>query len=88
MLFRSEDMNWWDKHVVERRERREKEVELKHVSRIREDDLRPMLKSMKSWSDSPDKSDDPGLAQSVVYYREDDGEGELKAYYTDDLTIG
>ena len=83
-----EDMNWWDKHVVERRERREKEVELKHVSRIREDDLRPMLKSMKSWSDSPDKSDDPGLAQSVVYYREDDGEGELKAYYTDDLTIG
>ena len=33
------------------------------------------------------ESDDDGLVQSVVYFRENDGQGALKAYYTSDVRL-
>ena len=82
-----DDMSWWAKNISGRRERKELEGESALVRDIRADDLAPMLCSMQSWSDSMAESNDDGLAQSVVYYRDDDGKGELKAYYTGDLRL-
>lgn len=80
-----EDMSWWAKNVSRRRERKELEGESATVRDIRADDLTPVLNSMQSWSDSMADSEDEGLVQSVVYFREDDGRGALKAYYTSDV---
>ena len=82
-----EDMGWWAKHVLRRGETKELERASELVRGVRADDLPPVLSSMQSWSDSMGESDDAGLAQSVIYYRDDGGEGELKAYYTGDLRL-
>lgn len=82
-----DDMSWWAKNVSRRRERKDLRSESELIRDIRADDLAPVLSSMQSWSDSMAESDDQGLVQSVVYFREDDGDGALKAYYTSDLRL-
>jgi len=82
-----EDMGWWAKNVFRRGEAKELEGASALVLGVRADDLAPVLSSMQSWSDSLDESDDAGLEQSVIYYRDDGGAGDLKAYYTADLRL-
>ena len=82
-----EDMGFWARNVFRRGERKERESAIASVLEVRADDLAPVLSLMQSWSDSVGESDDKGLAQSIVYYRDDDGAGELKAYYTSDLRL-
>ena len=82
-----DDMSWWAKNVSRRGERKDLQSESELIRDIRADDLTPVLSSMQSWSDSMAESDDEGLVQSVVYFRDDDGNGDLKAYYTSDLRL-
>ena len=63
------------------------ESELGKVAGVRLDGLEPVLRGIQSWSDKLGEPDDIGLAQSVIYYREDDGDGDLKAFYTGDLRL-
>ena len=81
-----DDMGWWARYVF-RGKRKELENASESVLRVRADDMPRVLSSMQSWSDSMGESDDAGLAQSVVYYRDDAGAGRLKAYYTGDLRL-
>ena len=82
-----DDMGLWAKYVFRRGERKELESAIASALEVRADDLAPVLSSMQSWSDSMGDSEDAGLAQSIVYYRDDDGAGQLKAYYTSDLRL-
>ena len=82
-----EDMGWWAKNVFRRSEKKDRDRKSGLVRDISDDELHPLLRSMQSWSDSMAESNDEGLAHSVVYYRDDDGKGELKAYYTSDLRL-
>ena len=82
-----DDMGWWAKNVLRRNEKDELESTSASVLGVRADDLTPVLSSMRSWSDSLGELDDAGLAQSVVYFRDTDGKGKLKAYYTSDLRL-
>ena len=80
------EFNWWQKMVSRRAESKEVQSRIADTTRVRADDLTLVLTSIQSWSDSLDQ-EDIGLQQSVVYYRENDGKGELKAYYTSDLQM-
>ena len=82
-----EDMSLWEKHVFRRGEKKERERVSQLVLGVRADDLPPVLSSIQSWSDSMGESGDAGLEQSIVYYRDDDGAGKLRAFYTGDLRL-
>ena len=82
-----DDMGWWERNVFERGRRQSLEEADQRTDKIRADQLTTVLLALRSWSDSLGDSDDQGLQQSVVYYREDGGNGELKAYYTADVGL-
>ena len=79
-----DEFNWWQRNVSRRTESKELRSRVADTKGVRADDLTGVLTSIQSWSDSLDQ-EDIGLRQSVVYYRENDGKGDLKAYYTSDL---
>ena len=82
-----DEMGWWERHVSQRSRKENFEGAEALATKVRADDLTPVLDSMQSWSDALKESEDAGLVQSVVYYREDDGKGGLRAYYTGDLRL-
>ncbi len=82
-----EDMVWWERMYSRRDEKYELKSARALASELYSSDLIPVLDSIQSWSDSIGDLDDAGLAQSIVYYRDDDGAGTLKAYYTGDLRL-
>lgn len=53
---------------------------------MRNEEIERVQKAKKIWSDAVAETDDDD-AMSVIYYREDDGKGDLKAYYTGDLWL-
>ena len=81
-----EDMGWWKRNVARRKDRKMLEESAEETQRIRTDQLQPVLTDIQTWGDSIEHGDD-GLEQSVIYYREDEGKGELKAYYTSDVRV-
>ena len=82
-----EQMGWWDRNVSARNQAKMLEKTSELATQIKVDDLAPVLSSMQSWSDSLAGLGDEGLRHSVVYYRGEQGTGELKAYYTEDLQL-
>lgn len=82
-----DDMNWWERNVLERSRRKSLEEADEQATKIRADRLNTVLPALRSWSDSLGESNDEGMEQSVVYYRGDGGRGELKAYYTSDVRL-
>ena len=81
-----EDMSWWNRNVARRKDRKKLEESAEETLRIRADQLQPVLLDIQTWADSIEHGDD-GLDQSIIYYREDEGKGELKAYYTSDVRV-
>lgn len=82
-----DDMNWWERNISKRGERKSLEKRDNRATKIRADHLTTVLLSLQKWSDSMGEADDEGLQQAVVYYRGDSGQGELKAYYTGDVRL-
>ena len=82
-----DDMGWWERNVFERGRGRSLEEADERTTEIRADQLTTVLLALQRWTDSMEDSDDQGMQQSVVYYRRDGGEGELKAYYTSDVGL-
>ena len=82
-----DNMGWWAKSVFERGKREQLEGARDKVLELRADELTPVLTSMRSWSDSISDANDTDLSQSVVYYRDDEGSGDLQAYYTGDIRL-
>ena len=84
-----EHMGWWERTVSQRGRKKTLKKTSELTTQIRADDLAPVSSSMRSWSDSLAGSHDhdEGLLQAVVYYRGDEGKGELKAYYTQDIQL-
>lgn len=82
-----DDMDWWERNLSESGRRQQLEEVLQRTKDIRNDQLTMVLLALQSWSDSVAESSDQGLRQSVIYYRGDGGNGELKAYYTADVGL-
>ena len=80
-----EGMSWWESNISKRgRARKEASIQ---ATNVRAERLEPVVLELQKWSDSLTEHEDEGLQQSVVYYREDNGKGDLKAYYTSDLRL-
>lgn len=81
------DMGWWERNIVGHGLRKSLEKKDAQTTNIRADHLTTILLALQRWSDSMGESNDEGLQQSVVYYRDGGGSGELKAYYTSDVRL-
>ena len=81
-----EGMSWWKRHVFTRGEHERQQAGIRSIDAIRADRLDALRLNIARWS--PDLGgQDAGHEQSVVYYREHAGKGDLKAYYTSDLQL-
>ena len=58
-----------------------------HAKAIRDNELAQVQDSVRSWLQAMEKRDETARRQTIVYYRDDNGEGEPKSYYTDDLRL-
>ena len=79
-------MSWWKRNVFAKREHRQKEKDIKSISAIRTGRLNEVQLNVARWSQDLG-GQDAGQEQSVVYYREHAGKGNVKAYYTSDLQL-
>ena len=82
-----EGMGWWKKNVFAGKEHSEAESGIKKIHEIRSDHLVELRLNIARWSEDLASGKDAGQDQAVVYYREQDGKGALKAYYTSDLQV-
>ena len=79
-------MSWWKRNVFATDERRQKEKDITSIGAIRADSLDNVRLNIAHWSQDL-AGRDAGQEQSVVYYRENAGKGNVKAYYTSDLQL-
>ena len=86
-LMRSvEGMSWWKRNVFAKSEHRQKEKDIISIGEIRTDHIDDLRLNVARWSQDF-AGRDAGQEQSVVYYRENDGKGNVKAHYTSDLQL-
>ena len=71
-------MKWWNWNVFQRRERRKNEKEIGELDR---------LTDVKSWEGESGAPTDPASNYSLVFWRENDGKGKLRAHYTADYQL-
>ena len=76
-------MKWWNRNVVQRRERRKKEKEIGELDQLTTD--------VRSWEgdigEETGAVTDPASNYSLVFWRESNGKGKLRAHYTDDYKL-
>ncbi len=82
-----EGMSWWKKNVFAGKESSEAEADINKIHELRADRLIELRLNLARWSEELAQGRDPGPEQAAVYYREKDGRGALKAYYTSDLKV-
>ena len=73
--------------VIQRRRRKVLETTAEQAKAIRDNELAQVQDSIRSWLQAMEKRDETARRQTIVYYRDDNGEGEPKSYYTDDLRL-
>ena len=71
-------MKWWNRNVFQREERRKNEKEISELDR---------LTDVKSWEGESGAVTDPASNYSLVFWRESDGKGKLRAHYTADYQL-
>ena len=59
---------------------------IRTVEKIRED-FRPIRERIESWTSASDSANDAAYEQSIVVYRDPDGERALRAHHTQDLRL-
>ncbi len=79
-----DSMGWWKRNVFERGTRKDKEAEIGRVQSGPEHRLATLQPDVSESSDHLAPSKDVGQKQAIIYYRENGGRGDLKAYYTND----
>lgn len=82
-----EGMSWWKKNVFVGKESNQAETDIKKIYEIRDDGFDDLRLNLARWSEEITRGRDAGPDQAVVYYREQEGRGTLKAYYTSDLQV-
>ena len=82
-----EGMGWWKKNVFAGKEHNQAEADIKKIHEIRSDHLVELRLNIARWSEDLASGRDIGQDQAVVYYREQEGKGDLRAYYTSDLQV-
>ena len=79
-------MSWWKRNVFATGERRQKEKDITSIGAIRADSLENVRLNIVHWSQDL-AGRDAGQEQSVVYYREHAGKGNVKVLLHERPTI-
>ena len=75
-----------DQWLLRRWFRRGPGDKIRTVEKIRED-FRPIRERIESWTSASDSANDAAYEQSIVVYRDPDGERALRAHHTQDLRL-
>lgn len=82
-----ESMGWWTKNVFARGTRMEKEAEIDRIQSGPERRLATLRPHISQCLEDLASQKDVGQKQAIIYYRENGGRGDLKAYYTSDWEL-
>ncbi|MDE0034502.1 MAG: hypothetical protein OXU75_15405 [Deltaproteobacteria bacterium] len=82
-----EGLGWWKRNVVRRGPRKEIEAEIDRIQSGPERRLATLLPNISQWLDDLVSQKDVGQKQAIICYRENGGQGDLKAYYTSDWQL-
>ncbi len=80
-------MGWWKRNVFRRGARIAKEAEIDRIQSGPERSLATLRPYISEWLDDLASQRDVGQKQAIIYYRENGGRGDLKAYYTSDWQL-
>ena len=80
-------MNWLQRCWDFGKKRRKMVDEMQSIDKIREDGLDKARRDVAKWAGKISSMTDTGPEYSAIFYRDHDGQGELKAYYTRDLQL-
>ena len=83
-------MNWWKRNLSQRKEHKKLEKSAEEAKNIQEFELRTgVFVDIREWIDAEKGDDerDNGIDQAIIFYREDEGRGEIKEYYTSDIQV-
>ncbi|GEM_PF-3891440 len=80
-------MGWWKRNVFRRRTRMEREAEIDRIQSGPERSLVTLRPYISKCLDDLASLKDVGQKQAIIYYRENGGRGDLKAYYTSDWQL-
>ena len=79
-----DEMSWWQRNISKRKTMKGLKVKKAHAEGVKSDQI---LEEIQNWTDMLSDLSAEELVPSVVYYRSDDGKGDLRAYYTSDLSL-
>ena len=82
-----DEMGWWRRTVFQRSHHAEIKSAAVRMQDIRENELRQVLDAIRDWSETMEAWGEAGHRQSIVFYRDRNGSGDLQAFYTDDLRL-
>ena len=82
-----EGMGWWQRKVFQRGRGKELENTAERAKAIRDNELAQVQDTIGTWLQAMAERDETARRQSIVYYRDEQGKGEPRAYYTADLRL-
>ncbi len=81
------ETGWWKREVIQRWRSKVMKNTAEQAKTIRDNELAQVQDSVRSWLQAMEKRDEIARQQTIVYYRDENGEGEPKSYYTADLRL-
>lgn len=81
------ETGWWKREVIQRWRSKVMKKTAEQAKAIRDNELAQVQDSIRSWLQAMEKRDETARRQTIVYYRDANGEGEPKSYYTADLRL-
>ena len=87
LLNSRDEMSWLQRNFLQREIAKALLVKAERAEAIRENEMAQVRDAIVNWSESMAARNDRARQQSIVYYRDDNGEGEPLAYYTDEVRL-
>ena len=81
------ETGWLRSKVFQRRRRKVLKNTAEQAKAIRDNELAQVQDSIRTWLQAMEERDEIARRQTIVYYRDENGEGEPKSYYTADLRL-
>ena len=82
-----EEMRWWQRNILQRELAKALADKAERAGAIRDNEMALVRDAITGWSEAMEARDERARKQSIVYYRDNNGEGEPQAYYTDELRL-
>ena len=82
-----QEMGWSQRKVTQRKRVKALENAVERAKAIRDNELAQVRDAMKTLLQAMAERDETARQQSIVYYRDENGKGEARAYYTVDLHL-